>query len=758
MASIVPPPKFQGFDSSGNPLSGGKLYTYAAGTLTPLATSTDSSGGTPNANPVILNTRGEADVWLSPSALYKLVLKDSNDVTIWTVDNVGGTINISDLANTSSATLGSSLIGWLRNAIGAVATTIKALLGWSEVSAFEFMTSAQIADIQARTFTLNVGTALKAFFDHCILTGARGYIPAGGYLITKGVLAFDTAYVDKAWPHIRTDGADLVEFRATASTNSPFMSITNGTASSGTFEGWLGGSLGGITFRDTSGASAASAHGLVLRGMLGTHFGYMRGESLRASLVYIDAKLFGGTNPDPYNVVLCDFDGIDANNCEGFALNNDNYVGFNVNRIAFLRATNCPNSNGGIWRGCGDSIAVSSIIGGANKGWCIDDRTTNTGGSSSRIWIGSTEFDNCEFGIRLNTTTQFEGHGFRVIHRFQTSPNASANYYPRKVVDLCSGSSPSVGRINMSIRQRVEAGGVLADLGTFVDANNQALEDVVIDQNVADEGALGVGDSNLYANINNNGTLLLTNKGRNIIDRRIKVAGYFRGSATGTSFGTLANNPITTVNGSPVAQIAIPSHGMVANQILVIQGVGGAVNNIPQVQLESGRPITAVIDANTVSVTYETNANASSAGGGAAVTAAKDRSFIQQNGYGTMRCKCACATARMDRDAQFSVTTYEYTVPYTGTYKLWAKFFITGLTAGDRIRAGFAANVHTSYSQLTQTEYRCQGANREAIQFSGWAELTAGDKICLVADTSTAAAKAPSISDASDFEWGIEAV
>lgn len=81
-------PKFQALTAAGAPLAGGKLHTYAAGTSTPLATYTDSTGGTPNANPVILNSRGEADVWLTEGSGYKLTLTDSADVTVWTVDNV----------------------------------------------------------------------------------------------------------------------------------------------------------------------------------------------------------------------------------------------------------------------------------------------------------------------------------------------------------------------------------------------------------------------------------------------------------------------------------------------------------------------------------------------------------------------------------------------------------------------------------------------------------------------------------------------
>lgn len=88
MASLSPTPKLQFFGTDGLPLVGGKLYTYAAGTTTPLATYVDANGVTQNTNPVILDSNGECDVWLSNTLNYKYVLKDSDDVTLYTVDYV----------------------------------------------------------------------------------------------------------------------------------------------------------------------------------------------------------------------------------------------------------------------------------------------------------------------------------------------------------------------------------------------------------------------------------------------------------------------------------------------------------------------------------------------------------------------------------------------------------------------------------------------------------------------------------------------
>jgi len=88
MAVLAPAPKAQFFDANGNPLVGGKVYTYAAGTTTPLATFTDASASTPNTNPVILDARGECNLWFSTATSYKVILKNSADVTQWSVDNI----------------------------------------------------------------------------------------------------------------------------------------------------------------------------------------------------------------------------------------------------------------------------------------------------------------------------------------------------------------------------------------------------------------------------------------------------------------------------------------------------------------------------------------------------------------------------------------------------------------------------------------------------------------------------------------------
>ena len=87
----------QFFDNNGNPLAGGLIYTYSAGTTTPIATYTSSSGGTANANPIVLDSAGRtpAQIWLTEGNSYKFVLQTSLGATIKTDDNIFASYELS---------------------------------------------------------------------------------------------------------------------------------------------------------------------------------------------------------------------------------------------------------------------------------------------------------------------------------------------------------------------------------------------------------------------------------------------------------------------------------------------------------------------------------------------------------------------------------------------------------------------------------------------------------------------------------------
>lgn len=156
-AVVSPPEKARYFDNNGNICSGCLVFSYAGGSNTPIATYTDSTGGTPNANPVVLDATGQGNIWFLPTVTYKISLSPVGDTTntnpFWTVDNVsvaspitipiannklanstitvaghvvslGGstTLQASDLTNGTAGSSGKIVL--LNTSLGATGTTI----------------------------------------------------------------------------------------------------------------------------------------------------------------------------------------------------------------------------------------------------------------------------------------------------------------------------------------------------------------------------------------------------------------------------------------------------------------------------------------------------------------------------------------------------------------------------------------------------------------------------------------------------------
>jgi hypothetical protein len=106
---------FQFFSDSGVPLSGGLLWTYTAGTNTPILTYTNSAGSIANSNPIVLDAAGRppAEIWLTVGAAYNFVLLDANPSPVGpTLDNIVGVQdfnNINATGNTVLGTVGNTL-------------------------------------------------------------------------------------------------------------------------------------------------------------------------------------------------------------------------------------------------------------------------------------------------------------------------------------------------------------------------------------------------------------------------------------------------------------------------------------------------------------------------------------------------------------------------------------------------------------------------------------------------------------------------
>ena len=326
MAALFPTPVMQFFDANGNPLVGGKLYTYAAGTTTPLATYTDSTGATANTNPVILNSRGEAAIWVG-TANYYMVLLDSDNVQAWTADNVGGSVSLAALA----ASGGSALIGFIAAGTGAVTRTVQSKLretvSVKDYGAVGDGVTDDTAAIQACINAVEASTY-----------GGVVYLPTGTYKVTSNLTV--------TWPKLcvlRGDGSQLTfiwDYRTSVGTAG--VVYYNSTAAAGGDNAYMATWTGGFSI-------VKKVNFTIVTGLVITTVG--TGKGLYA------AGVVGGTFQDiwvtgyEYNIYMVD--------CLGFAmrdlyLNQCNYglymagyvslSGPNVGAIDHMIASAC-----GVW-------------------------------------------------------------------------------------------------------------------------------------------------------------------------------------------------------------------------------------------------------------------------------------------------------------------------------------------------------------------------------------------------------------------------
>jgi hypothetical protein len=120
----------QFFDNNGNVLSGGRIYTYAAGTTSPLPTYTTFTGLTAQPNPIVLDSAGRipgGQMWLLASDSYKFVVETSNSILIATYDNITpGAVDILPIARGGT---GASTAGGARTNLGLGALAVLNLAG-----------------------------------------------------------------------------------------------------------------------------------------------------------------------------------------------------------------------------------------------------------------------------------------------------------------------------------------------------------------------------------------------------------------------------------------------------------------------------------------------------------------------------------------------------------------------------------------------------------------------------------------------------
>jgi len=135
MAIILGSPRVQYFyPGTSDPLSGGLLYSYTAGTLTPVSTypslATAVAGTNPNANPTVLDSSGSAMIVIEGST--KLILKDKDGNTVFTEDNIATADSVTgSLTATSTVTFVDAQIDVLPAGVVMASAGVLAA-GWLE--------------------------------------------------------------------------------------------------------------------------------------------------------------------------------------------------------------------------------------------------------------------------------------------------------------------------------------------------------------------------------------------------------------------------------------------------------------------------------------------------------------------------------------------------------------------------------------------------------------------------------------------------
>jgi len=109
----------QFFDNNGVPLAGGLIYTYQAGSSTPLVTYQDNAGTIANANPIVLDSAGRVpnEIWLLQGYSYKFIIQSASGTSLITLDNLYG---ILQTAPASSSNVPSGLIAIWSGSTGSI--------------------------------------------------------------------------------------------------------------------------------------------------------------------------------------------------------------------------------------------------------------------------------------------------------------------------------------------------------------------------------------------------------------------------------------------------------------------------------------------------------------------------------------------------------------------------------------------------------------------------------------------------------------
>ena len=226
---------FQFFTTTGLPLAGGKIYTYQAGSSTPLATYTDNTATVANANPIVLGSDGRPsdEIWLTYGYNYKFILKTADDSTIQTYDNLYGIIGVQP---TTGATIPAGLISMWSGSIGSIPSgwylcdgsngtpnlTDRFIIGAGSTYAVNGTGGATSVTLVTANMPAHTHTATSTVTDpgHTHTTSYQAYVGSGGGGIAGGGSGFSTITLNTA-----TTGITVATTNASVGSGSSFSII-----------------------------------------------------------------------------------------------------------------------------------------------------------------------------------------------------------------------------------------------------------------------------------------------------------------------------------------------------------------------------------------------------------------------------------------------------------------------------------------------------------------------------------------------------
>ena len=234
MAGLSPSPKQQIFGSDGAPLVGGKIYTYAAGTSTPIPTYTDFGAGTANTNPIILDSLGQANIWLLTNTSYKFVVKTATETLLYTVDNISTPLDISALS--SPPPIGNTLPN--TGSFTALAASGLVTLTGTGAMKLNAGTTAERPSPSNGMIRYNTTTAAMEGYINSAWTGigsvtsvATGTGLTGGPITSTGTIAIDSTVATLTGTQTLTNktiqGGAITSGTAVASTSGTSIDFTS---------------------------------------------------------------------------------------------------------------------------------------------------------------------------------------------------------------------------------------------------------------------------------------------------------------------------------------------------------------------------------------------------------------------------------------------------------------------------------------------------------------------------------------------------